>query len=78
MARKKGLQASIIKTTSTINKAIIETSVLEEFKEYVKFSNVTSLDEALEQSMIYIMADDPDWKKENKPAKKKAKVEETV
>lgn len=78
MARKKGLQPSVIKTTSTINKAAIETSVLEEFKEYVKFSGVTTLDEGIEQSMVYIMADDPDWKKEKKPAKKKAKVEETV
>jgi len=78
MARKKGLQPSVIKTTSTINKAAIETSILEEFKEYVKFSSVTTLDEALEQSMVYIMADDPDWKKEKKPAKNKTKAEETV
>ena len=58
--KQRGLTASIKKETSSV-KINIDKNVLENAKAYSKFIGITSIDEAIEKALEYVMEDDQNW-----------------
>ena len=64
--RRKGLQPSVIKETTSVRKLEIDSGILEEAKSYSKFVGISSIDETIEKALQYVFEDDTDWQKVKK------------